>query len=157
MSKRIYRPRDGSLSVCAFPKPSLSPFRIPSQPLLVLTMMFFAYTTALVTILAALTDAAVVPRASTKCHTINSGYLSAYIGRTWSLSPLGCININFICPVNNGGDKAFDLNSKEQLTFGSGKAVEVAFQVSRVPCNKDYESGSKSLSSGMPRLVFCFV
>jgi hypothetical protein len=37
--------------------------------------------------------------------------------------------INFTLTVNNGGNKAFDLNSDEELTFGSGTAFKAAFQV----------------------------
>jgi hypothetical protein len=49
-------------------------------------MMFFAYTTALVSILVMFANAVSVPRASTgKCHTIDSGYLEAFFGRTLSL------------------------------------------------------------------------
>lgn len=42
--------------------------------------MFFAYTAALISVFVALADAAALP-ASTKCHTIDSGFLSAFIGR----------------------------------------------------------------------------
>jgi len=73
-------------------------------------MIFFPYASALVGIFAALANAATVPRASDKCHTIDSGHLTAYIG------------------LNNGGNEAFDLNSDEELTFGSGTAFKAAFQ-----------------------------
>jgi len=52
-----------------------------------------------------------VPRAgSTKCQTVDSGYLAAFVG------------------INNGSNQVFDLNSKQELTFGSGKPVQVIFQ-----------------------------
>jgi hypothetical protein len=51
-------------------------------------MIFVAYATALVNIFIALANASVMPRSSTKCHEIDSGYLSTYIGGALSLTPL---------------------------------------------------------------------
>ena len=56
--------------------------------LLFFVMIFVAYATALVSIFTALVNASVMPRSSTKCNTIDSGFLSVYIGGAWSLTPL---------------------------------------------------------------------
>ncbi|KIM75880.1 hypothetical protein PILCRDRAFT_663281 [Piloderma croceum F 1598] len=74
-------------------------------------MIFVAYTIALVSIFTALVNASVIRRSSTTaCHTIGSGYLSAYIGN------------------NPGGNQALDLNSEKELTYQSGSSFEAVFQ-----------------------------
>ena len=40
------------------------------------------------------------------------------------------IGIEFDFQANNGRNQALDLNGKNELTFGSGTAVQVAFQMS---------------------------
>jgi len=73
-------------------------------------MIFVAYATALVTIFTGLANASVLPRSSTKCHTIDSGYLSTWVGD------------------KPGGNQALDLNSKKELTYKSGTKVKAVFQ-----------------------------
>lgn len=90
--------------------------------------MFFqvVYTTALLSVFIVLANAA--PATNTKCHTIASGYLSAYIGRA-SLAAFDWWKLTRFL-VGDGHDEAFDLNSANELTFGKGKAIQAVFQVS---------------------------
>lgn len=76
------------------------------------TMMFFANAIAFVTTFNVLAYATTIPQGNSECSAIyaGTGYLSAFIG------------------INNGSNQAFDLNTKEELTFGSGEAVQVIFQ-----------------------------
>jgi len=86
--------------------------------------MFFAYTAALISVFVALADAAALP-ASTKCHTIDSGFLSAFIG------------------LGNGRDEVLDLNSRKELTFGSGNALQAAFQACPKLNNPSFNSAGR--------------
>jgi len=84
-------------------------------------MIFVAYSTALVSIFTALANANVMPRSSTECSTIDSGYLSAYIGD------------------DPGGNQALDLNSQNELTYQSGSPVQAVFQkCPDLPSNVNY-------------------
>jgi len=95
-------------------------------PLPSLLIMFFAYaTSALLGVFAALANAAPASDANTKCHTIDSGYLSAFIG------------------LNNGHNEAFDLNSDKELTFGKGKAIKAVFQACPKIDNVSFNSAGR--------------
>jgi len=118
------------------------------KPILSSTMILTGYFTALVSIPIMFANAVSIPRANVgECYTIVSGYLSASIG-TLSF-PLDCIKIDLVFKDNSGELKAFDLNSKEELAYNNGSAVQAAFQVSARPYNEN-EQEFKPLSLGMP-------
>jgi hypothetical protein len=95
-------------------------------------MIFVAYATALVSIFTGLANASVLPRSSTKCHTIDSGYLSTWVGGAWviRLRLSEWVLIYLFIPDKPGGNQALDLNSKKELTYKSGTKVKAVFQVS---------------------------
>jgi len=101
-------------------------------------MMFFAYTTMLVSISVMFADAVSVPRATTgKCHTEDTGYLSADNGK-WLIVLLDCMMVDFTSLGKSASDStALTLNSDHELTYKNGTVFKVAFQVSPRSCNEE--------------------
>lgn len=56
------------------------------------------------------------------------------------------MKVDFALPVGNGRDEVLDLNSRKELTFGSGNALQAAFQVSPTLGNKRSQYGPDSRS-----------
>ena len=64
------------------------------------------------------------------------------------------MGIKFDFQANNGSNQALDLNSKKELTFGNGQAVQAVFQVSLKLFSSECELVPDSISLGMSRVAF---